>query len=94
MGGDLEKIIARTSTILTDKMNIEREIRALTAQKKLEGRIIALMPLAMLLSLNIVSQTYISPLYTTLTGRLVMTGCLAMAVYGIWLMEKFSTIEL
>ena len=94
MGGDLEKNIARTSTILTDKMNIEREIRALTAQKKLEGRIIALMPLAMLLSLNIVSQTYISPLYTTLTGRLVMTGCLAMAVYGIWLMEKFSTIEL
>ena len=33
MGGDLEKIIARTSTILTDKMNIEREIKAVTAQK-------------------------------------------------------------
>ena len=94
MGGDLEKIITRASTILTDKMNIEREIRAITAQKKLEGRIIALMPLAMLLSLNIVSQSYIAPLYTTLMGRLIMTGCLAMTVYGVWLMEKISTIEL
>lgn len=94
MGGDLEKIIARASTILTDKMNIEREIRAITAQKKLEGRLIALMPLAMLLSLNLVSQSYIAPLYDTLIGRLIMTGCLAATVYGVWLMEKISTIEL
>ena len=94
MGGDMEKIISRTSTILTDKMNIEREIKAITAQKKLEGRIIALMPLAMLFSLNIVSGSYISPLYETVVGRLIMTGCLAASLYGVWLMEKISTIEL
>lgn len=94
MGGDLEKIISRASGILTDKMNIEREIRAITAQKKLEGCLIALMPLAMLLSLNLFSQSYIAPLYTTFTGRLIMAGCLAASVYGVWLMEKISTIEL
>lgn len=94
MGGDLEKIIARASGILTDKMNIEREIKALTAQKKLEGRMIALMPIAMLLCLNLVSKTYIAPLYTTFMGRLIMTGCLAATVFGVWLMEKISEIEL
>lgn len=94
MGGDLEKIISRASGILTDKMNIEREIKALTAQKKLEGRMIALMPLAMLLCLNMVSQSYISPLYHTITGRLIMTACLGATVCGILLMEKISEIEL
>ena len=94
MGGDLEKIISRASVILTDKMNIEREIKAITAQKTLEGRIIALMPPAMLLALNLVSQSYIAPLYSTLTGRLIMTGCLAATVCGVWLMEKISAIEL
>ena len=94
MGGDLEKIISRASSILTDKMNIEREIRAITAQKKLEGRLIALMPLAMLLALNIVSMSYIAPLYETITGRLIMTGCIAASVYGLWLMEKISDIDL
>ena len=94
MGGDLEKIISRTSNIITDKMNIEREIKALTAQKKLEGRMIALMPLTMLLVLNMVSQSYIAPLYTTLMGRFIMTGCLAATACGIWLMEKLSEIEL
>jgi len=94
MGGDLEKIIARASGILTDKMNIEREIKALTAQKKLEGRLIALMPLLMLLCLNMVSQSYIAPLYSTIMGRLIMTGCLAATICGVWLMEKISEIEL
>ncbi len=94
MGGDMEKIISRTSNILTDKMNIEREIKAITAQKKLEGRIIALMPLAMLLSLNLVSGSYIAPLYETILGRVIMTGCLLACAYSVWLMEKISTVEL
>ena len=54
-GGDLEKNISRTVSILTDKMNIEREIQSLTSQKKFEGRLIALMPLAMLVILNLLS---------------------------------------
>ncbi len=36
IGGDLEKIITHTTEILTDKMAIDREIKALTAQKKVE----------------------------------------------------------
>lgn len=94
MGGDLEKIITRTSDILADKMNIEREIRAITAQKKLEGRLIAIMPAAMLLMLNLLSPSYIAPLYSGLAGRLIMTGCLAAICWGVYMMEKISDIEI
>jgi len=94
MGGDLEKIIARTSAILTDKMNIEREIKAVTAQKKLEGRLIALMPVAMLLILNLLSPSYIVPLYSGLPGRLIMTGCLGAGLWGLLMMERISNVEI
>lgn len=94
MGGDLSKIITRTSDILTDKMNIEREIKAITAQKKLEGRLIALMPASMLLGLNLLSPSYIAPLYAGLPGRLIMTFCLALTAWGIYLMEKISSVEI
>lgn len=93
MGGDLEKIIGHTSEILTDKMTIEREIKVITAQKKTEGRIISMMPLAMLLLMNVFSYSYIEPLYQTAGGRILMTGALAGIVYGIFLMEKLSEIE-
>ena len=94
MGGDLEKIIGRTTEILTDKMAIEREILAITAQKKTEGRMISVMPFLMLLLLNIFSYSYIEPLYTTLTGRILMTAALAAAVLGIYLMEKISDVNI
>lgn len=94
MGGDLEKIITRTSSILADKMNIEQEIHAITSQKKTEGRLIALMPAAMLLVLNLLSPSYIVPLYSGLPGRLIMTGCLGAGLWGLVLMEKISDVEI
>lgn len=94
MGGNLEKIIGHTTEILTDKINIDREIKAITAQKKAEGRIISIMPLLMLMMLNVISYSYISPLYETLAGRLIMTGALAATAYGIYLMEKLSEIHI
>ena len=94
MGGDLEKIIGHTTEILTDKMSIDREIKAITAQKKTEGRIISVMPAIMLFMMNIFSYSYIAPLYETLGGRIIMTGALAAMAFGIYLMEKISDIEI
>ena len=93
MGGNLEKIISHTTEILTDKMSIDREIRALMSQKKTEGRIISAMPFIMLMLLNIFSYTYIEPLYVTTPGRLVMSASLAATLYGMYLMEKISSIR-
>lgn len=90
MGGDLERIIIHTAQIMTDKMEIKEQIAVLTAQKKLEGRIISAMPFAMLLALNLVSPSYISVLYTTLSGRLIMLLCLAGTAAGMWMMEKLT----
>ena len=94
MGGDLERIITHTTEILTDKMAIDREIRALTAQKKVEGRIISLMPFLMLLMMNLFSYSYVEPLYTTAAGRILMTAALAATVWGIYLMEKISDVQI
>lgn len=93
-GGDLEKNISRTVSILTDKMNIEREIQSLTSQKRFEGRLIALMPLAMLVILNLLSPSYVIPLYDGLPGRLIMTGCLGAGLAGLILMERISHVDI
>lgn len=93
-GGDLEKNISRTVSILTDKMNIEREIHSLTSQKKFEGRLIALMPLAMLVILNLLSPSYVIPLYAGLPGRLIMTGCLGAGLAGLIMMERISHVDI
>lgn len=91
-GGDLERIITHSSEIITEKMNINEQIRTITAQKKFEGRMISLMPAVMLLALNLLAPAYVSILYTGVLGRLIMTICLGGTVAGIWLMEKMSDV--
>ena len=93
MGGDIEKMIEQTAEVLTQKMTIERDIKVLTSQKKMEGRLISAMPPAMLLALNIFSYSYISVLYETTAGRIIMTAALAVTIYGIYLMERISQIK-
>lgn len=93
MGGDLENVLKSTIEIIVDKMNIEREIRTLTAQKRMEGRIISVMPLAVILFLNLFSPDYLEPLYTTPAGRLIMTAALAGIGTAFYLTDKMMIIN-
>jgi len=92
-GGDMNKVISKASMMLIEKIGIEKEIKTLTAQKCFEGRIISAMPIAVIFFLNISSPEYIEILYTSFTGRLIMTAALAGIVYSYFIIMKLTRIE-
>lgn len=92
-GGDMEKIISKTADILTDKISIEKEIKAIISQKQVEAKIITAMPLVILAGLNITSSGYIDPLYETIAGRIIMTISLAGIIFAYNLTEKITNIR-
>ncbi|MBQ9060776.1 MAG: type II secretion system F family protein [Firmicutes bacterium] len=92
-GGDLQQIITHSSEILAEKMKISEQILVITSQKKMEGRMICVMPAAMLLALNLLSPAYISVLYTGIAGRLIMTLCLGGMIAGLILMERMTDVS-
>ena len=94
LGGDIEEVIQNTTRIMTDKMAIRREIRTLTAQKQLEGRIISVMPVLVILGLNVFSPDYLAVLYTTLAGRLIMTAALGGITAAFLLTQKLLDIKI
>ena len=94
LGGDMEEVIRNTSAIMTDKMAIRREIRTLTAQKQLEGRIISVMPILVIMGLNVFSPEYLEVLYTTVAGRLIMTAALGGIAASFFLTQKLLDIRI
>ena len=92
-GGDLIKAADRAASIITDKINIENEIRAMSAQKKTEGKLITVMPVVLILFLSVVSPEYIEPLYGTTAGRIVMTAVIIIMVFAYVLVERITAIE-
>lgn len=93
LGADLEEVIENTSRVMTDKMAVRREILTLTAQKKLEGRIISVMPIVVISGLNLFSPDYLEVLYTTFAGRLIMTLALLGIAVSYWMMQRLLAIE-
>ena len=92
-GGDVNRIISKTADMLIDKIGIEKEIKTLTAQKRFEGKIISAMPVVVILFLNVVSPGYLEVLYSSFTGRLIMTAAIAGIAYAYHLTLKLTRVE-
>ena len=94
LGGDMEEVIGNTTKTMTDKMAIRREINMLTAQKQLEGRIISVMPIMVIMGLNVFAPDYLTVLYTTLAGRLIMTAALGGILAAFLITQKLLAISI
>ncbi len=66
----------------------------LTAQKQLEGRIISAMPLLVIMGLNVFAPDYLTVLYTTLAGRLIMTAALGGILAAFLISQKLLDISI
>jgi len=92
-GGDFIRVLTKASEIIADKIAIEREIRTITAQKQFEAKILTAIPFIIIILLQLVSPDYLSTLYESIMGRILMT--LALGGIGIsyfWSM-KLTKIE-
>ncbi|MCI8991896.1 MAG: pilus assembly protein TadB [Eubacterium sp.] len=87
-GGNFSQIIATTVKRIGDKIEITREIDTVIAQKRLESGIMALIPAAIILYLTFCSPGYLDVLYHNITGVFIMSGCLAVYIFGIWMSVK------
>ncbi len=92
-GGDFPGIIRSTVRKLTESMEVEQEIAAVLAGKKLEGKIMNGMPLFMLAYLNLTSGDFLDALYGNLFGMLVMSGALLGYFAALKLSEHILDIR-
>ncbi len=93
-GGDVGTVIDRTSQILMDKICIDKEIRTMVSQKKLESGIIACMPIVIIGGMNVTSSSYLQPMYETLEGRIIMTAALAGFAAAYVMILKITDIRI
>lgn len=92
-GGNLVTAVNNAAVLLTEKISLEMEIQTMLSQKRLEGTIIAVMPVAMLLFLLWMSPDYLTPMYENITGRLSMAVALMLNVFAYIWMEKMTNVK-
>ncbi len=93
-GGDIVSIISYTAKTISDKADVQREIKTIISAKKLEQRVMIIMPLAILLYMGVFSEGFLDVLYEGVTGRVVMSVCFAVYLAAFFLGEKIVQTDI
>ncbi len=83
-GGNLVEVLDRTAGVIRERLRIQGEIRIYTAQGRMTGWILSMLPIAMFFLLGMANHGYTRVLIEDPTGRkLVYAGLVLMVVGGL-----------
>jgi len=93
VGGNLAEVLDGISHTIRERIRIKGEIRTLTAQGRISGIIVGILPVAIGLVLSVINPKYIGALFTNPIGWAMITvGVVSMTV-GIALIKKIVDIK-
>ncbi|MBC7998199.1 MAG: type II secretion system F family protein [Leptolyngbya sp.] len=92
-GGSLAELLDKTNGTLRQRLKLVRQVTVLTAQSRMTGTIVSLLPFVMAVSLHYLSPGYLNPLLETSLGKLLLTGSLCLMLLGALIMRRMSTVK-
>ncbi|MDI6703438.1 MAG: type II secretion system F family protein [bacterium] len=92
-GGNLAEILDNISYTIRERVRLRGEIRVLTAQGRMSGIIISVLPFAIYLILHLLHPDIYKMLYTNPIGILLIIIGIIMMGAGIFLVKKIVSIE-
>ena len=93
VGGNLAETLRTTAATLREREYLRRHVRALSAEGRLSAYILIALPIALFLYEVNVNRSYISLLWTTTLGWVMIVGALILMAVGVVWMNKAVKVE-
>lgn len=93
VGGSLADLLEKTNSTLRQRLKLKRQVKVLTAQSRLTGIIVGLMPFIIAAAFSLFNPNYLQPLLTTNLGKGLLALALMMQVIGFLVMRKLSSFK-
>ena len=91
-GGNMTDVIGKTITVISRKMDTEKEIDVLISAKRMEARIMNMVPFFIIFYISLTSPGFFAPLYHNLFGIILMTVCVGLYTGAYLLSERIVNI--
>lgn len=92
--GNIAAVMDNTIHMIQDRMELRAELKVLLARKKMESKIMTVMPFVIIAMLLIMSPDYLAPLYSSVRGYLIMAVCAVLSVLSVLISRKMVQIDL
>jgi tight adherence protein B len=93
VGGNLAEIMDIIANTIREKERVLRQIKALTAEGKLSAYVLIGLPIILGIALSILNKAYISVLFTTKTGFMMLALAAVLMIVGIFWILKIVKID-
>ncbi|HUH58527.1 MAG TPA: type II secretion system F family protein [Candidimonas sp.] len=92
-GGSLSETLANLAEVVRSRRDLRLKTKALTAEGRLAGGIISVIPLLIMVMMWFLNPGYISVFFNTETGNTLLMVAVGMLVAGTLLIRKIAKME-
>ena len=92
-GGNLAEVLEKNSTVIRERFKLKRQVRVHTAQGRLTGWILSLLPLALGIGLYLIDPKTMSILWTRPIGLKLIALSVVMTIVGGLVIRKIVNME-
>ena len=93
VGGDLAHILDTISETIQDRIRMRREVRTLTAQGRMSGWVLALLPVVTGLLISSISPGYMDPLFNSRWGHMAIIAAVVLELVGFFVIQRIIDID-
>jgi tight adherence protein B len=94
VGGNLAEILDNLSAVIRARFTIRRQIKVYTAQGRMTGYLLSLLPFMLFGILYTINPEYMSVLFTDPIGKILVGVALVMQLAGFFWIRKIVNIEI
>jgi tight adherence protein B len=94
VGGNLAEILDKLAETIRERIKIRRQIRVYTAQGRLSGYVLAVMPLVAFFMMNIMLPGYEQHLFTEKIGNIMLITAFSLQLVGFLIIRKIIDIRI
>ncbi len=92
-GGNMSGIIRRAASMISDRMEVAREISVQISAKRYESRIMEIVPFGIIVYITLTSPNVTHVIYHNALGVILMSFCLCLYAVALVIAERIISIE-
>ncbi len=93
MGGNLSAVLETISDTIRERIKVLRDVRSLTAQQRMTGYVLALLPVGLAVALALIQPGFFDPFFEPGWPRFMPIGAGVLMVIGFFLIQKIVDIK-
>lgn len=93
VGGNLSEIFENISETIRERQTINKKVKAITAQGKMQGTALCCVPILLGGVLTFMYPEMMQPMYETTPGILLLIGCGLMLITGWFFIAKLTRVD-